>query len=110
MSFCNRLRGLIEDRDLTQKHVATELGIAPSTVGGYVQGSSEPDFETLRRLAKYFNVSADYLLEIQMGKTADYREDDLLRIYRGMTQEQQEIYIEQGKAFVRANDRVVQKA
>ena len=41
-----------------------------STIGGYVQNSSEPDFETLKRLAKYFDVTTDYLLDYHSGKTA----------------------------------------
>ena len=56
MDFGVILRELIEERDLTQKQVAHDLNIAPSTMGGYVQGTSEPDFNTLKRLARYFNL------------------------------------------------------
>ncbi len=72
-------------------------------MGGYVQGSSEPDFETLKRLADYFDVSADYLLNVQSGKCNSSAEDELLRVFRSMTVEQQSIFIEQGKVFIRAN-------
>ena len=65
LNFSNKLRSLIEERNLTQKQVAKDLNIAPSTMGGYVQGSSEPDFDTLRKLAKYFNVTTDYLWKMQ---------------------------------------------
>ena len=68
MNFSYKLRSLIEERNLTQKQVAIDLNIAPSTMGGYVQGSSEPDFETLKRLANYFDVSTDYLLNIYTEK------------------------------------------
>ena len=103
MNFSERLRALIEERDLTQKQVASDLNIAPSTLGGYVQGSSEPDFETFSRLAKYLDVSADYLLGLRTGSTANFLEEDLLRLFHSMTAQQQGIYIEQGKVFVRAN-------
>jgi len=98
-----KLRSLIEDKDVTQKQVAVDLSIAPSTMGGYVQGSSEPDFDTLRRIAKYFNVSTDYLLDIQTGKAVSNMEDELLRVFRAMKTEQHGIFIEQGKVFVKAN-------
>lgn len=104
MKFCNKLRSLIEERNLTQKQVAIDLNIAPSTMGGYVQGSSEPDFETLKRLAKYFNVSADYLLNIQSKNCSTEAEEELLRVFRSMTPESQYIFIEQGKVFIRADN------
>lgn len=48
MKFSDKLRFLIEERNLTQKQVAQDLNIAPSTMGGYVQGMSQPDFDTLK--------------------------------------------------------------
>ena len=100
MKFCDKLRSLIEERNLTQKQVATDLNIAPSTMGGYVQGSSEPDFETLKTIANYFDVSTDYLLNIPDKKSADEMEDELLRVFRSMSMEHKKIYIEQGKVFI----------
>ena len=103
MNFSDKLRCLIEERNLTQKRVANDLNIAPSTIGGYVQGSSEPDFETLKILADYFDVSTDYLLSVKTGNVNNLLEDELLRVFRSMTTEQQSLFIEQGKVFVKAN-------
>lgn len=103
MTFCEVLRALIEERGITQKKLAGDLCIAVSTMGGYVQGTSEPDFDTLKRIAEYFGVSSDYLLGIHMGKTSSYAEDSLLQAFRFMTPEQQIMYLEQGKAVVRLN-------
>ncbi len=100
MEFSDKLRTLIEDRNFTQKRVALDLNIAPSTMGGYVQGSSEPDFATLVRIAEYFNVSTDYLLGKPSDKTTDADEEELLRIYRSMKEDYRRIYIKQGKAFI----------
>jgi len=110
LNFSYKLRSLIEERNLTQKQVAIDLNIAPSTMGGYVQGSSEPDFETLKRLANYFDVSTDYLLNIHTEKSNNFLEDELLRVFRSMTEEQQRLFIEQGKVFVRANNITKEKA
>jgi HTH-type transcriptional regulator xre len=104
LNFSYKLRSLIEERNLTQKQVANDLNIAPSTMGGYVQGISEPDFATLKRLAIYFEVTTDYLLNMHTNKTNNFLEDELLRVFRSMTSEQQSLYIEQGKVFVRANN------
>ena len=93
MNFSYKLRSLIEERNLTQKQVANDLNIAPSTMGGYVQGISEPDFATLKRLAIYFEVTTDYLLNMHTNKTNNFLEDELLRVFRSMTSEQQSLYI-----------------
>jgi len=105
MTFSTRLRNLLEERGLTQKGLAQQLGIPVSTLGGYVQGTSEPDFQTLKILATYFNVSLDYLLDYQYVHTKENTsiEDELLRIFRKLTPQQQEIYIDQGKSFLRIN-------
>jgi len=103
MGFGDILRRLLDEREITQKQLATELNIAPSTIGGYVQNSSQPDFETLKRLAKYFGVSTDYLLGVNAGNASTRRENELLRIFRSLSLEQQDVYIEQGKAFIRTN-------
>lgn len=108
MNFSEKLRLLIDEENITQKQFANDLNIAPSTIGGYVQGISEPDFETLKRIALYFNVSADYLLNIPENKINNLAEEELLRVFRSMTNEQQ-LYIEQGKVFVRANNQLKAK-
>ena len=105
MSFGNNLRELIEERDLTQKELAKQLNIAPSTMGSYVQNTREPDFNTLKLLASYFNVSTDYLLDHQSNQTISHQEDDLLRIFRSLSNTQKDICIEQCKAFVKINYR-----
>ena len=109
MNFSEKLGLLIDEENITQKQFANDLNIAPSTIGGYVQGISEPDFETLKRIALYFNVSADYLLNIPENKINNLAEEELLRVFRSMTIEQQQLYIEQGKVFVRANNQLKAK-
>ena len=85
MLFHDILRLLIEERGLTQKQTAIDLHIPVSTMGGYVQGVSEPDFATLKLLAEYFDVTTDYLLNFRSGKTETQEEDELLRIFRSLT-------------------------
>lgn len=103
MSFGENLRTLIEERELTQKEVAKQLNIAPSTLGSYVQNVREPDFSTIKLIAEYFNVSIDYLLDYNTNPKSSWQENELLRIFRSLTQEQQYICIEQCKVFVRMN-------
>ena len=105
MIFSERLRMLIEEKDITQKQLAKDLCIPVSTLGGYVQGTSEPDFQTLIIIARYFNVSTDYLLDNCIGCVKSSAENDLLRIFRCLSPQQQELYIEQGRAFIKINSK-----
>ena len=58
----SKLRTLRSSRKITQMDMAKLLGCARTTYTQYETGVSEPDFETLVKLADYFNVSVDYLL------------------------------------------------
>jgi transcriptional regulator, XRE family len=56
------LKELRKSRKLLQKDLARYLQVAESTYSYWEQGKFEPDTETLKKLADYFNVSVDYLL------------------------------------------------
>ena len=103
MSLGEILRNLLEERDITQKQLADILNVGASTLSNYIQNTREPDYETLKRLAIYFDVSTDYLLEYRITLVASSQEAELLRIFRTLTNDQQELYIEQGKLFIAQN-------
>lgn len=105
MLFGDILQDLLQKREMTQKQLAEQLNMAPSTISNYVQYSREPDFETLRQLADFFDVSIDYLLDHRTKKANDRSEDELLAAFRSMTPEQQRIYLEQGKVVVWLNSK-----
>lgn len=99
MLFGDILRNLLEEKNITQKQMASDLNIAASTLGNYIRNTREPDFATLCRIAAYFGVSTDYLLDYHPSYNISPLESELLRVFRTLTPEQQKIYIEQGKAF-----------
>lgn len=103
MEFSYKLRLLIEEKNITQKQLAGDLQIPVSTLGGYVQGTSEPDFETLKMIAGYFGVTPNYLLDYHTNNIKNDKEEDILRIFRSLSPEQQDLYLEQGKAFLKIN-------
>ncbi len=61
-TFIEKLRGLREDNDLTQKQVAEVLGTSQTMYARYERGANEMPIRHLITLCKYYNVSADYLL------------------------------------------------
>lgn len=60
--FQNIFKRLRLSSELTQAEMAEKLGISRSTIGMYETGAREPDFETLEKIADFFNVDTDYLL------------------------------------------------
>ena len=57
-----RLRELIERSGKTQKEIAAELGLTPARFNNYVTGIRQMPFDVLRSVAKYFNVTTDYVM------------------------------------------------
>ena len=76
-------------RGITQAEFARDLGVSQQAVGGWEVNRSEPSFDTLKRIAAYFNVSIDYLLGEDMLKTDNEAEDALLDGYRHLNSEGQ---------------------
>lgn len=105
MKFGDVLRELLEEQDLSQKQLADALNISASAIGNYVRNNREPDFETLKRIARYFSVSTDFLLNYRADSNSDYRDQKLLQIFHSLTEDQKDLYIEQGKLFIRSNSR-----
>lgn len=57
----DRLRIAREKRNLKQTQVMDKVRINNKTLSGYENGVSEPDIDTLRKLAALYNVSVDWL-------------------------------------------------
>lgn len=60
--LADRLKDLRSEKRLTQDDIAKHFGIAKTTYASYEQGRREPDYTLLANLAKFFDVSTDYLL------------------------------------------------
>lgn len=60
--FAERLISLRKERGLTQATVAKDLGISLGIVCFWEANKSDPTATNVAKVARYFNVSADYLL------------------------------------------------
>ncbi len=63
--FGENLKMLRIQAGLSQRELGRRLGFCNQTVSFWESGSREPDFDTLIRLAKFFDVSLDVLLDYQ---------------------------------------------
>ena len=63
--FGKKLKMLRKKNRLTQANLAKKLNISPSTIGMYEQGRREPDSAMLVKIADFFSVSVDYLIDFK---------------------------------------------
>ena len=61
MRCAERIRALREDRDLTQTSIAGMLHVGQKTYSDYVLGRTRIPLDSVIILAKYYNVSMDYI-------------------------------------------------
>ena len=61
-AYIARMRALREDNDLTQAQVARILGTSQTMYARYERGANELPIRHLVTLCRFYNVSADYLL------------------------------------------------
>ncbi|MBQ8824580.1 MAG: helix-turn-helix transcriptional regulator [Ruminococcus sp.] len=69
--FDKRLEDLRRERGYTVKKMASELNLAYTTYNNYEKNTREPDSDTLKKIACYFDVSIDYLLGNQQNINAE---------------------------------------
>lgn len=62
--FSDLLRDLRAQKNLTQGQLAKAVGVSPGNVGDWETGKSKPGYNALASLTRIFEVSADYLLEL----------------------------------------------
>ena len=62
MPYYRRIRDLREDHDLTQKQIASLLGMKQPQYFRYEQGYRDIPTDILIKLADYYQTSIDYLL------------------------------------------------
>lgn len=67
--FSELLKSLRAEADLSQKRLAEIIGVSPGNVSDWESGKAKPGYNALAALADCFEVSADYLLELEPEKS-----------------------------------------
>ena len=60
-----RLEELRKNKGISQETLAKDLNMTQQRISAYEKGKREPDIETLKQFAEYFNCTIDYIT----GKT-----------------------------------------
>ena len=69
MTYNERIREIREDNALTQQKVADLLNIGQRTYADYESGKTRIPIDNIMKLAKFYNVSMDYITGASDFKT-----------------------------------------
>lgn len=58
-----KVKELLDKTNKTSYQIAKETGISQTAFSNWKSGRSEPNLESLKKLADYFGVSIEYFLE-----------------------------------------------
>lgn len=78
--FSQRIKELRKNKGITQIEFAKLFNIATGTIAMYETGKRQPDYETLKRIAEFFNVSTDYLLGNEQKEIRPSEEERIIEM------------------------------
>lgn len=80
-----RINSLIAENNVNQKTVSEFLEVKPNIISYWCAGTRIPNTVQIIKLAKYFNVSTDYLLGLTDIKSTDTTVQDICE-YTGLSE------------------------
>lgn len=113
--FYPRLKDLREDCDLSQEEIAKKINTSQSYYAQYENGKQPITFERVIELAKYYQVSIDYIAGLTNDKRGISRselpedETELLKKFRELSERQKGIIIGQIKEMTAQNEEAAAK-
>lgn len=89
-----RLKNLIKIKGIDQNELARQLDITAATLSKIFNAKALPSTETLIRMAKYFDVSIDYILKGEEDLTSEllYRHQEISKEIENRIKDVQEKY------------------
>ena len=66
-----RINAVLAEKDIKQKDLAKAIGVTDNTISYFVSGKRTPNTEQIVGIAKFLDVSADYLLGLSLNMTTD---------------------------------------
>lgn len=94
MTFGERLKDLLERRDIKQNELAKQLNLTKSTLSGYINDYRLPNLITVVQIAEILGVTTDFLLGCDSRPESvplSREELTLLMILRSLDREKQDI-------------------
>lgn len=98
-TFAKNLLYYIEISGRSQKEIAEEVGVSPSTFNEWVKGKKYPRIDKIEKLSNYFRIPKSALIEERKKNTHDKREltegeEMLLDLFNQVPEESQQMVLE----------------
>ena len=103
MKFGEVLCMLMEKHDITHEQLAKVLRISETKLTNYTHCILEPDFDALKRMAMFFDVRIDDLLDYKgvPYKSEHQMEGELLQAFSELSPMQQRLFLDHGKIIAK---------
>lgn len=75
-TFPERLRKLRENAKLSQIDLAKIMNVSNGSISKWERGERQPDYDTLKKISNFFNVTTDYLVGQSDSRTTNISKID----------------------------------
>lgn len=99
LAIGQRIKAAREQAHITQSELAKSIGLSTHYVSAIERGIKTPKLETFVELAKILRVSADWLLESELGSTVNIISSDVSATLSKLPEETQERILRAIRAF-----------
>ena len=100
MTVGEKIKQLRKDNKITQTELGKILNVEKSTISMYENNNTQPPIQTLSTIAKYFNVTTDYLLGNETkNKEQNSQDKDEKDIAKSMKKIKEQLKEQQGLMF-----------
>jgi len=65
MSIGEQIKRLRTSKKMTQSELSNRINVTKATISAYENGTRQPSYDILIKIAAFFNVSTDYLLGLE---------------------------------------------
>ncbi len=127
MTIGNLVCELRKEKGLSQKKLADAIGVSQAAIAKIEINRNEATSDTIRKLAKYFDVSADYLLGLTSddgaelyspptagtmheGATLTEKEKALLKAFKNLLPETQDFILRTAQNFATDGEKSLKKS
>lgn len=86
--FGERLKALRKEKNMSQADLGKVLELSCTAISQYESETRFPDYETLIKICKYFDISLDYLFGQINTKTPSLKEGSMVIDCSGFSKEQ----------------------
>ena len=96
MAFGDKLREVLEQRELQQKEFANRINVSKSSINSYVNNHELPNILLVKDMAKELGVSIDYLVEYNPDPdkvTLSPLEAEMMTKFRRLPENKREIIV-----------------